>query len=127
MPPNVRYLGHVPTEMHNRLNCSARLVLNVNRKSMADYGFSPPTRVFEAAGAAACLVSDRWNGIESFITKDSEVLVATIPADVAYYVKNVVPEQARSIGRRALHRVLSQHTYAHRGQQLQRFLPGLFA
>ncbi|MGI5836893.1 MAG: CgeB family protein, partial [Chloroflexota bacterium] len=62
LPPNVRYLGHIPTEWHNRLNCSAKLVLNINRQAMADYGFSPPTRVFEAAGAGACIVTDNWEG-----------------------------------------------------------------
>jgi spore maturation protein CgeB len=31
---------------------------------MADDGFSPPTRVFEAAGARACLITEAWQGIE---------------------------------------------------------------
>jgi spore maturation protein CgeB len=51
MPENVKYVGHVYTRDHNAFNCSARAVLNVNRDSMASYGFSPPTRIFEAAGA----------------------------------------------------------------------------
>jgi spore maturation protein CgeB len=62
-PANVRLLGHVPTAEHNAFNSSARLVLNINRDSMARFGWSPPTRVFEAAGAGACLVVDRWEGI----------------------------------------------------------------
>ena len=53
LPPNVRWIGHVGTGDHNRINCSARMVLNINRESMAQVGFSPPTRVFEAAGAAS--------------------------------------------------------------------------
>lgn len=127
LPPNVRYLGHVPTELHNRLNCSTRLVLNVNRQSMADYGFSPPTRVFEAAGAGACLVTDRWDGIESFLEPSREVLVASNPEEVAAYVSTVTPEQASAIGRSALQRVQTEHTYRHRGEQLQRFLTRLFS
>ena len=43
LPPNVRAIGHVHTYEHNRLNASARAVLNVNRASMARFGFSPPT------------------------------------------------------------------------------------
>ncbi|HEX2923426.1 MAG TPA: glycosyltransferase, partial [Chloroflexota bacterium] len=126
LPSNVQYLGPVPTGLHNRLNCSARLVLNVNRQSMADYGFSPPTRVFEAAGAGACLVSDHWDGIDRFLTPGEEVLVASTPEDVAAYVLEISQDQAAGIGRRALTRILRDHTYDRRGDQLQAFLPTLF-
>jgi hypothetical protein len=37
---------------HNAFNCTPLAVLNVARDSMANVGFSPATRVFEAAGAA---------------------------------------------------------------------------
>ena len=66
VPPNVRRIGHVPTGQHNALNSSALAVLNIARDSMAATGFSPATRVFEAAGAGACLITDAWEGIELF-------------------------------------------------------------
>ena len=66
MPSNVHWLGHVPTGEHNAVNCSARMVLNINRESMAAVGFSPPTRVFEVAGSGACLLCDAWQGVETF-------------------------------------------------------------
>jgi spore maturation protein CgeB len=53
MPANVRHLGHVFTHEHNAFNCTPLAVLNIARDSMANIGFSPATRVFEAAGAAA--------------------------------------------------------------------------
>ena len=67
MPHNVVHIGHVYTHEHNAFNCAALAVLNVARDSMADIGFSPATRVFEAAGAAACLITDAWEGIELFL------------------------------------------------------------
>ena len=67
VPANVRPLGHVGTRDHNAFNCTPRAVLNVNRDSMARFGHSPATRLFEAAGAAACLISDAWEGIEAFL------------------------------------------------------------
>ncbi|MDQ2773996.1 MAG: glycosyltransferase, partial [Acidobacteriota bacterium] len=73
---NVHYVGHVYTADHNAFNCSARMVLNISRESMARYGFSPATRVFEAAGAGACLITDAWEGIELFLEPGKEVLVA---------------------------------------------------
>ena len=39
-------------------------------------GFSPATRVFEAAGAGACLITDAWEGIESSSSPSEEILVA---------------------------------------------------
>ena len=67
LPPNVRLLGHVGTGDHNAVNATAGCVLNVTRDSMAANGWSPPTRVFEAAGAGACLLTDAWEGIEDFL------------------------------------------------------------
>ncbi|MDQ3809302.1 MAG: glycosyltransferase, partial [Chloroflexota bacterium] len=76
LPPNVRWIGHVPTADHRAWNCSARVVLNINRADMAATGFSPPTRVFEAAGCGACVVTDAWRGIESFFAMGVEIIVA---------------------------------------------------
>ncbi len=126
LPSKVRYLGHVATALHNVLNCSARMVLNVNRQAMADYGFSPPTRVFEAAGAGACLVTDRWEGVDSFLTPGRELLVASSGEAVAALVTSLTPEDSRAIGDRAYRRMLAEHTYRHRGEQLQAFLARLF-
>ncbi len=115
MPANVTYIGHVYTADHNRFNCSARLVLNISRESMARYGFSPATRVFEAAGAGACLITDLWDGIEFFLQPDEEVFVARNGADVATIVRELSPERARQIGDAARARVLAEHTYKQRG------------
>jgi spore maturation protein CgeB len=122
MPPNVRWLGHVGTEAHNRLNCSARMVLNINRDSMADVGFSPPTRVFEAAGAAACLITDRWQGIESFFEPGREVLVAGSAEEVVGYLRGSSAEEARAIGSAMRARALTEHTYAKRAAEFERIL-----
>lgn len=118
MPGNVRHLGHVYTHQHNAFNCTPLAVLNVARDSMANVGFSPATRVFEAAGAAACLITDAWEGIETFLEPDEEVLVARDGADVAEHVRALTPERARAIGEAALRRVLADHTYAHRGARV---------
>lgn len=120
--PNVNYVGHVYTKDHNAFNSTPLAVLNVNRESMARYGFSPPTRVFEAAGAGACLITDEWEGIEFFLEPGTEVLVAKDGAAVAAHLENLTPERARKIGEAALHRVLAEHTYAHRVEQLEKLL-----
>ena len=122
MPRNVRHLGHVFTHEHNAFNCTPLAVLNIARDSMANIGFSPATRVFEAAGAAACLITDAWEGIELFLEPDSEVLVARDGQDVAEHVRSLTPERARAIGEAALRRALAEHTYAHRGAEVDALL-----
>src|SRR5262249_46457330 len=88
LPANMRWIGHVGTGDHNRVNCSARMVLNLNRDSMADVGFSPPTRVFEAAGTASCLITDAWAGIDMFFTPGKEILVASSAEEIVHLVRN---------------------------------------
>lgn len=122
MPANLSYLGHVYTQDHNAFNCTPRAVLNISRESMARYGFSPATRVFEAAGAGACLITDYWEGIEQFLEPEQEVLVARDGNEVAEHVRTLTEERARTIGQAALRRVLAQHTYAHRAEQLEQLL-----
>jgi spore maturation protein CgeB len=119
MPSNVRYVGHVYTRDHNAFNCTPRAVLNISRDSMARYGFSPATRVFEAAGAGACLITDVWEGIELFLEPGREVLVATDGADVAAQVAALDEDRGRAIGEAARRRILAEHTYAHRALQLE--------
>jgi spore maturation protein CgeB len=122
VPPNVGYLGHVYTRDHNAFNCTPLAVLNISRESMARYGFSPATRVFEAAGAGACLITDWWEGVEQFLEPEREVLVARSGNEVAEHVRTLTPERARSIGEAGLRRVLAEHTYAHRAAQLEALL-----
>lgn len=118
MPDNVRHLGHVYTREHNAFNVTPLAVLNVARDSMANVGFSPATRVFEAAGAGACLITDAWEGIEQFLKPHEEVLVARDGQDVADLLSSLTPLMARMIGEAALARVRAEHTYALRGEQV---------
>jgi spore maturation protein CgeB len=122
LPGNVRYVGHVYTADHNAFNVTPRMVLNISRDSMARYGFSPATRVFEAAGAGACLVTDAWQGIELFLEPEREVLVAADGAAVAAHVASVDEARARAIGEAARRRVLAEHTYTHRVVLLESLL-----
>ena len=117
VPANVRCVGHVGTDDHNSFFNSSLATLNVNRESMARYGFSPATRVFEAAGAGACLITDAWEGIELFLEPGQEVLVATDGESVARHLSALDATRAEAIGKRARARVLADHTYAQRARQ----------
>jgi spore maturation protein CgeB len=122
MSQNVKYVGHLYTKDHNAFNCSPAAVLNISRESMARYGFSPATRVFEAAGAGACIITDAWQGVSYFFEPDREILVAASGAEVLEKLRALTPEAARAIGREARRRVLAEHTYDHRAIELERAL-----
>lgn len=122
VPGNVHVLGHVPTSAHNVFNCSALAVLNIARDNMARVGFSPATRVFEAAGAGACLITEAWEGIELFLKPEREVLVARDGADVVAHLTSLTPDRARAIGQAARARVLAAHTYDRRAVQVDAIL-----
>lgn len=122
LPDNVHYLNHVYTKDHNVFNSSPLAVLNISRNSMAEYGFSPATRVFEAAGAAACMITDDWEGIEMFFEPDKEILVAKNAEEVIDILKNLTGKKAREIGEAAYKKVLEKHTYTHRIELLNRVI-----
>jgi spore maturation protein CgeB len=122
MPSNVRHIGHVYTRDHNAFNTSPLAVLNIARDSMASTGFSPATRVFEAAGAGACLITDAWTGLELFLKEGEEVLVARDGKDVAEHVKALSPEKAKAIGDAARERIVAEHTYTRRGAEVDKIL-----
>ncbi|MDX5397861.1 MAG: glycosyltransferase [Hymenobacteraceae bacterium] len=122
MSDNVNYIGHVFTKDHNAFNCTPKAVLNISRESMARYGFSPATRVFEAAGAGACIITDYWVGIDFFFEPDEEILVARDGVEVAEIMQNLTEEKAKAIGEAAYKKVLTKHTYAHRAEELEALL-----
>ncbi len=122
LPANVRWIGHVGTGAHNRINASARMALNINRDSMADVGFSPPTRVFEAAGSATCLITDKWRGIEKFFEPGREILVAGNAEEIVGYLRGAPAAEARALGDAMHRRALAEHTYAQRAAEVDGIL-----
>ena len=119
LPSNVRWIGHVPTAEHNRVNCSAGMVMNINRSSMANTGFSPPTRVFEVAGAGACLLCDEWPGIDDCFEPDKEILV--MRQQKTWWTRSCAMTMQRAAASEQLYalRALREHTYAQRAAQAE--------
>lgn len=120
LPRNVRWIGHVSTNDHNKMNCSAGLVMNINRTSMANFGFSPPTRVFEVAGAGACMLCDDWPGIEDCFHAGEEILVVRSARDVVDAISNCDATSRKRIGEAFRGRALRDHTYVQRAEAAER-------
>lgn len=126
-PANIRKVGHVNMREHNAFFASGLATLNINRDSMARYGFSPPTRVFEAIGSGACVITDDWEGIDHFLEPAREILIASSGAQVAEHLDALTPARARAIAQQARARILAHHTYWHRARQFEALLEGMSA
>jgi spore maturation protein CgeB len=119
LPANVAAVGHVFAKDHNAFNVSPRAVLSLSRDGMPRFGSGPAKRVFEAAGAGACLITDAWDGIEMFLEPDAEVLVARDGEEVTDHLRSLSAARAAAIGMLARRRILAEHTYSHRARQLE--------
>ena len=119
---NVEYVGHVYTRDHNAFNCTPRAVLNINRESMARYGYSPPTRIFEAAGAGACIITDTWEGLDLFLEPGRECLAVESGEDLVDCLLRLDLVDSADMGRRAQERIQDEHTYKHRALQVEKVL-----
>jgi spore maturation protein CgeB len=124
---NVEYFDHIYTRDHNAFNSTPRAVINISRESMARYGYSPATRVFEAAGAAACLITDQWTGVALFFEPGREILVAGNADEVVDHLRGLSHTRARAIGEAAYRRAIARHTYAHRAELVEQVLEGKLA
>ncbi|MGI8547177.1 MAG: CgeB family protein, partial [Gemmatimonadaceae bacterium] len=73
---NIHFKRHLPPVEHASFYCSSRITLNVTRRAMAEMGYCPSGRLFEAAACGTPILSDWWEGLQEFFTPGSEILVA---------------------------------------------------
>jgi spore maturation protein CgeB len=119
LPSNVVREIHVYQRDHAALYCSSRVTLNLTRQSMREYGWAPSTRLFEAAACGACIISDTWPGLDALLQPEAEVLLAEDRFDVLRHLQRLSDEQRAAIGAAARARVLREHTYERRAEQLE--------
>jgi spore maturation protein CgeB len=117
--PNIYFVRHLPPAEHPAFFASSRLTLNVTRRAMAEMGWCPSGRLFEASACGAPLVSDVWDGIEDFFEPGAEILLARGKEDVlaAFELED---SELRRIAHRARERTLEQHSSSRRAQELVR-------
>jgi len=118
---NVWFVCHVPPPLHPAFYCSSNLTLSVTRSAMAEMGYCPSGRLFEAAACETPVVSDRWEGLEEFFEPGREILIAAQAGDVVDALA-LPPDELRRIGSAARERVLDEHTSEHRSRELIRLL-----
>ena len=121
---NIFFTGHLEPAQHAAFFCSGRATLNVTRRAMAEYGFCPSGRLFEAAACGAPLLTDGWDGLDHFFTPGEEIL----RVDTAEDVLQTLALSDRELGwvaQAAQERVLREHTADCRVRDLEEALMGV--
>jgi spore maturation protein CgeB len=118
---NTYFVRHLPPDQHPAFYCSSLMTLNVTRRAMAEMGYCPSGRLFEAAACGAPILTDKWEGLESFYTPKDQILVCRETEDVLNALE-LSEEELRRMARNARERTLAEHTADHRAIELERIL-----
>ena len=120
-PENVRRFEHVAPTDHPQLYSSARLTLNLTRQGMARTGYCPSGRFFEAAACGSPIVSDWFEGLDSFFVPGEEVFVASDTGAILEAL-SLEDEILWRVAQRARQRTLEEHTGERRAEQFLSYL-----
>jgi spore maturation protein CgeB len=115
--PNLYFVRHLPPSEHPAFFSSSRLTLNVTRRPMAELGWCPSGRLFEAAACGTAILSDTWDGLDAFFTSGSEIF-AVRDTDAAMTVLGLDDAEIRRVATAARERTLTEHTSERRSQDL---------
>lgn len=118
---NIFFVRHLPPAEHPAFYSSSRITLNVTRAAMAQMGYCPSGRLFEAAACGTPILSDIWQGIDSFFQPGTEVLVARTAGEAMAALELSDRELAR-VANAARARALAEHSSDRRAGELEDIL-----
>jgi spore maturation protein CgeB len=126
-PANVKHFSHLAPDHHRAFYNEQRFTLNLTRAAMVEMGYSPSVRLFEAGACGTPILSDFWEGLDTFFVPGSEILVAGSSAEVTETLLDMGETERAVIGARARAAVLARHTAAHRVLELESYLASIGA
>ncbi|RUP17195.1 glycosyltransferase [Methylobacterium sp.] len=121
-PANVERIEHLPPDRHPDFYAASRYTLNVTRADMVRAGWSPSVRLFEAGACGTPVISDRWDGLDTLLVPEREILLPDGPEAVLAILRGRAEAGRRSLGAAARAAILARHTAAARAEELERFL-----
>jgi len=120
-PENVHRMEHVAPADHASFYSSSRLTLNITRGEMAANGWCPSGRFFEAAACGTPLITDAWEGLDSFFDLQSDLRVVASAEEVEAALE-MAESELQSMAARARQRTLDEHTGNVRARQLLQYI-----
>jgi spore maturation protein CgeB len=119
--PNISFVQHLPPPEHPAFFSSSRLTLNVTRQAMAEMGWCPSGRLFEASACGAPILSDAWEGLDSFFEPGREILIAETTEE-AVSALDLTDEELKRIAKASRERTLEEHTSERRAKELENLI-----
>jgi len=113
---NVHFVRHLPPSLHSAFYCSSPLTLNITRRPMAQLGWCPSARLFEAAACGTAVITDQWEGLSDFYEPGKEIVVVNTSDDVLAAL-SMDDKDVHRIAARARDRTLAEHTSQHRADE----------
>jgi len=117
---NVKKLDHVRPSDHPALYSSSKCTLNITRAEMAESGFCPSGRFFEAAACGTPIISDWFEGLDHFFTEGEEIFISRSAQDTLMALDSPL-DQLQTMASRARERTLNENTGRHRAEQLLQY------
>ncbi|MBI1912740.1 MAG: glycosyltransferase [Deltaproteobacteria bacterium] len=118
---SIFYFNHVPPPEHPSFYCSSLFTLNVTRGAMAEMGYCPSGRLFEAAACGTPILSDFWEGLDNFFRPGSEIIIVRTSDDVVNAL-GMTEAERRRLSRAARERALEEHSSEKRAIELENIL-----
>ena len=114
------YVGDIPMSTFRQFCCSSRINLNIARDSFASIYASSTARPFELAAMGCCIVSCPYNGLEKWFTPGREIIILSDDEDICGLYEHLLSDESERlrIGQAARERVLKDHTYQNRAQEV---------
>jgi spore maturation protein CgeB len=87
---------------------------------MAESGFCPSGRFFEAAACGTPIISDWFEGLDHFFTEGEEIFISRSARDTLMALDSPL-DQLQTMASRARERTLDENTGRHRAEQLLQY------
>jgi spore maturation protein CgeB len=99
-----------------------KFTLNITPANMVEAGYAPSVRLFEAAACGTPIISDDWEGLDTFFEPKREILITHSAEMSLYYLLETTEEERLQLAARARARVLANHTAKHRALELESYI-----
>jgi hypothetical protein len=121
---NARIIGDLSYSEWRDFCCGSKINLNITRWSHTNIYASSTARPFELAAFGACTVSQPYKGIEEWFEVGKEIIVVNSEEEAVEVYKWLLskPGERRKVGKKARERVLKEHTFRHRAEELIRII-----
>lgn len=126
-PANMNMLEHLSPGEHPDFFNSQRFALSIARAGATRFGYTPSMRLFEAAACCTPVISDHWEGIESFFEPGTEILLSHSATETLRYLREICASERKAIGSKARKKVMAAHTANHRALELEGYIAELMS